>query len=114
MKLSLKDRQIPRNKVGDPAFLYLLDVEFDGSPPLADSMSALLAVFSPSEVVELVNRSLYQLEYQARSHEKRRLERESLERPVKEMFYQLYPKQSYAKATDEQLQTCMEEIRKKT
>jgi hypothetical protein len=99
MKLSLKDRNIPRNKVGDPNFV-------DGVG------ERLYDVFSPSEVVELVNRSLYQLEYQAKSHEKRRLERELLERPVKEVFRRLYPKQSYAKATDGELQRCMDELRK--
>lgn len=98
MKVSLKDRNIPRNKAGDPSFTTL---------------GSLQATFSDEEIVELVNRCLYQLEYQARAHEKRRIEQSLLEAPVKEMYRTLYPKQSYAKATDEQLQHCLEELKKK-
>lgn len=109
VKLSLRGREIPRNKAGDPSFQFLsLKPEEDPTRPLG-----LLDVFTPEEVVELVNRSLYQLEYQAKAHEKRRIEQSLLEAPVKEMFRELYPKQSYAKATDEQLQHCLGELKKK-
>jgi hypothetical protein len=122
MKISLKDRLIPRNKVGDPCFerlsgenIHLRDDDVVDSlsyePPTI--FKGLLDVFSPSEVVELVNRALYQLEYQSKSHSKYREQRQNLERPVREMFHQLYPGESWAKATDSQLQHSIMEVKKR-
>lgn len=99
MKLSLKTRTIPRNKVGDPTFVV-------GTNP------RLYDVFTPDEVCELVNRCIYQLEYQSRAHQKRNEERSLLEKPVREMFYKLFPQTSWAKATDEQLQACLEQLKR--
>lgn len=99
MKLSLKQRTIPRNKVGDPTFQHGVGVR-------------LYDVFTPEEVCELVNRCIYQLEYQSKAHQKRNEERSALEKPVKEMFYKLFPQTSWAKATDEQLQTCLRELKR--
>jgi len=107
MIVSLKARNIPRNKVGDPCFVSLTPLSNDESDP----QPSVLQIFSPQEVCELVNRCLYQLEYQARAHQKRNQERALLEAPVKEVFKTLFPKQSYAKATDEQLQTCIQEVK---
>jgi len=116
--VSLKGRNIPRNSVGDPCF-NIFENDVDGR--LNDSElekyylkhgPSLLEVFTREEVIELVNRSLYQLEYQARAHEKRRREQASLEAPIKEVYKRLYPKTSYAKATDEQLQRCIQELKK--
>jgi hypothetical protein len=98
MIVSLKARNIPRNKVGDPYFVH-------------GKGTRLYDEFSPDEVCELVNRCLYQLEYQSRAHQKRNAERSALEAPVKEVFRTLYPKQSYAKATDEQLAKCIQEVK---
>lgn len=98
MKISLTNRSIPRNKQGDPNFSHGVGVR-------------LYDVFTPTEVCELVNRCLYQLEYQSRSHSKYRAERESLVKPVREMFKQLYPHESFAKATDEQIRECVERIK---
>jgi len=99
MKIILTNREIPRNKSGDPHF---------------NDLSQLQGTFSSEEIVELCNRSLYQLEYQARSHQKYRTQREELERPVREVFKQLYPEQSFTKATDEQLKRCVEEMKKRS
>lgn len=107
MKLSLTGRQIPRNKQGDPFFVSLTPISDDESDP----QPSVLQIFSPEEVVELVNRSLYQLEYQSKSHSKYREQREALERPIKQMFKQLYPHTSYAKATDEQLRECVARLK---
>lgn len=99
MKVSLTNRTIPRNKQGDPNFLFGQGVR-------------LYDVFSPQEVCELVNRCIYQLEYQSRAHQKRREEQNSLEKPVKEMFWKLFPHQAWSKATDEQIQVCLVELGK--
>jgi hypothetical protein len=64
MEIKLKGREIPRNANGDAHFEVNIDSQYD---PLANVMK----VFSPEEVVELVNRALYQLEYQRESHRKR-------------------------------------------
>lgn len=113
MKLSLKNRNIPRNAQGDPNFTQLYSEEREGENSITYKLGEgdLLDVFSPSEIVELVNRSLYQLEYQANSHHKYRAERLALEKPVREMFHTLYPKESWAKATNDQLSRCIEELK---
>jgi hypothetical protein len=113
MKLSLKGRNIPRNKAGDPSFKYIggglpqesRESDFDGQ--------ALLEVFTPEEIVELVNRSLYQLEYQSRSHSKYREQKQNLERPVREMFHSLFPETSWSKATSEQLSEVMRRLKER-
>lgn len=114
MIVPLKGRNIPRNKVGDPQFTSLSvdDEDLVSRENFAGKMDALLEVFTPEEIVELVNRSLYQLEYQARSHQKRNAERAALEAPVKLVFKRLFPKQSYAKATDDELNRCIAELKK--
>jgi hypothetical protein len=110
LKISLTNRNIPRNKVGDPNFLSLTPISNDET----DKQPCILQVFSPPEVVELVNRSLYQLEYQARSHAKYREQRNALEKPVREMFFKLYPGETWAKATNEQLARCLQELKRET
>ena len=109
MKVQLKGRDIPRNTMGDPAFKALgtEQVGEAGKLAAADSNLCVLAVFSADEVVELVNRCLYQLEYQARSHQKRNAEQREFERPVKELLKELYPGTSFAKATADQLARCL-------
>jgi len=94
----LKDKlgRVPRNKMGDPCFTNLEQVQ---------------TLFGNDEITELVNRSLYQLEYQQRSHAKYRQEREELLKPVREAFKTLFPKQSFAKATDEQLLKSVELVK---
>lgn len=58
MKLELKDKwkDMPRNPAGDVAFTYFGQIN---------------DMFTTDEIVELVNRALYQLEYQAHAHAKR-------------------------------------------
>jgi hypothetical protein len=105
MKISIKDKVIPRNKDGDPAFTRLeVDNSEVSDPP------TLMNVFTDGEIVELVNRALYQLEYQARSHADRRQKQLELERPVKAVFKMLYPHDSYAKATPIQIKACLEKL----
>lgn len=56
MEIKLKGRDLPRNEKGDVCF---------------EQIEHVRQVFHESEIVELVNRALYQLEYQRESHRKR-------------------------------------------
>lgn len=96
MKVSLQHKQIARNEKGDPDFRDL---------------SSIMGVFSENEIVELVNRCLYQLEYQRTSHEKRNRERAALEAPLKLAMKSLYPGTSWAKATEQQIEKCFELVK---
>ncbi len=69
MEIKLKGREMPRGPAGDVKFTTL-GVD-SGSIPVGPHEPCVLEVFSPPEVVELVNRALYQLEYQRESHRKR-------------------------------------------
>src|ERR1700751_5512469 len=67
IEIKLAGREMPRNANGDVRFsaLYGADQhDWDHSRPVME-------VFSKDEVVELVNRAIYQLEYQAAAHRKR-------------------------------------------
>ena len=111
MKISLKNRDIPRNKMGDPAFRFLDAERMTGDELNTEGNTpTVLDVFTPEECVELVNRCVYQLEYQARSHAKRNASQALLERPIKEAFRELYPGESYAKATPHQIRECLRKI----
>jgi hypothetical protein len=93
--VALKDRDIPRTKDGDPAF---------------EKLEELQKVFSPEEIVALVNRQIYQMEYQRNVHRDRaREEREKLaplKKKVKEMFGV-----SFIKATDKQLDEALAKLK---
>jgi hypothetical protein len=94
MEIKLKGREMPRSVGGDAKFKYLTDnddkqriwcadhkVLWEGDDWIKQHEKcntvtypediAVLTVFTPDEVVELVNRALYQLEYQRESHRKR-------------------------------------------
>jgi hypothetical protein len=60
---------MPRSSSGDVKFTTLHGPEC--APMESRLQSGVLEVFSEAEVVELVNRAIYQLEYQAASHRKR-------------------------------------------
>jgi hypothetical protein len=61
MEIKLKGRVLPRNEKGDVCFTTLE----------AGPLDAVRNIFTDQEIVELVNRALYQLEYQRESHRKR-------------------------------------------
>lgn len=81
MEIKLKDRNLPRNAKGDIQFKHLgirvgsdmvVEDEKTGDDVTVEvTPNSVLNVFTPDEVVELVNRALYQLEYQRESHRKR-------------------------------------------
>ena len=110
--VALKDKQqhIPRNKAGDPAFQVLRNrlVADDYERQGAD-VDSLLAVFTPQEIVAMVNRHLYQAEYQQRSHLKYQQAIRDREKPVKEAFRRLYPGVAYINATPQQIDAAIRE-----
>lgn len=123
MKIQLKGRAIPRNEGGDPAFETLADVDNvfttvltiwqkeDYKRASAAPKPPLLEVFTPEEVVELVNRALYQLEYQHHAHKVRGQAQRDREKRVKDKVKQLFHV-SWMKATPEQIQRATEEVEK--
>ena len=101
-----KLQRVPRNEQGDPAFTKL-GVELNHEP----SMEDVIGVFTYEEIVELVNRSLYQIEYQQKSHAKYNVEKRLLDQLYRKAFHELYPRESYAKATNNQLAKCAEYVK---
>jgi hypothetical protein len=112
MKIELKTRAIPRDTEGDPCFRYLNDAHMTALPqPNTAGAFHVLGVFSMDEVVELVNRALYQLEYQHQAHKIRgkriREQERAIRLKVKELFHV-----SWMKATPEQIKRAREEVGK--
>jgi hypothetical protein len=110
MKVQMKDRQIPRRGDGYPAFERLID-RYLGDHDQPDRQiddKALLAIFTPAEIVELVNRALYQLEYQKTAHGKYQQRQRDFQAPVKLALRELFPGVSWIKATPEQVKLAME------
>lgn len=97
VKVALKEVQerIPRNGAGDPAFTHLhVTGEGDG----------ILDVFTKEQVVAMVNRYLYQAEYQQTSHKQYQEKRRAFERPIKEAAKRLFPSVSFINLTEQQLE----------
>lgn len=90
VNLRLKDKRqlIPRDENDNPAF---------------DSLEEVGKVFEPFEILALVNKSLYQLEYQADSHKKYHAKRQEMEKPFKEMAKRMFPGTSWINLTEEQV-----------
>jgi hypothetical protein len=105
--------RIPRSKDGDPAFQFLRIDPLDrkGLEEGGTNMNttAVLDVFTPEQVVALVNRALYQMEYSRESHRVRSQKLRDQEKPVKEAFKRLYPTTSWVNATEEQITNAVKE-----
>jgi hypothetical protein len=69
MEIKLAGRVMPRVGGGDVKFLSLTPGRL--TQPANDERLSVQEVFTDTEIVELVNRAIYQLEYQAASHRKR-------------------------------------------
>ena len=110
MKLDLrvKANALPRNKAGDVQFTTLDDTS-DPTHPGAPQ-PGVLAVFTPAEVVELVNRALYQLEYQARAHAKRQRRQTEELAPVKRAARRVYPNLTWSNLGQAELKVVMERL----
>ena len=119
--------EIPRNAAGDPNFQAVRAKE--GTETLQDWIEGneedwdwwwknasplyeVLQVFTPDQVVALVNRALYQMEYSRTSHRERSQKLRDQEKPVKEAFKRLFPTISWANATEEQLKAAVAEVYK--
>jgi hypothetical protein len=98
---------IPRNSQGDPAFSYLGN---ESNSPRDNN--SVLTVFTPEQIVALVNRALYQMEYSRKIHRERSQAQRDAEKPVKEAFKRLFPTTSWAQATEEQLKAAVQEVYK--
>ena len=82
----LSNREIPLSAGGDPNF---------------GTMEELKKVFSEAELVYLVNKQLYALNYQRETHRKRAAEERELLAPVKAKLKELFGV-AWIKATEEQ------------
>lgn len=107
-KIVLQGRNIPKDESGDPRFKHLgIESEL---PSLEYDPLSVLQVFEPWEVVELVNRALYQLLYQKEAHKDRaqrlRDETAPIRKKVKEMF-----NVSWMKATPEQIEKAAKAVK---
>jgi hypothetical protein len=111
MKIRLQGRVIPRNEGGDPHFVYLNDAHLTAEPQTTADAFHVLGVFSPEEVVELVNRALYQLEYQHTSHKTRAKEERERLHEVKVMVRKMFHV-SWLKATPEQVEAAVKALAK--
>ena len=110
--------EIPRNAAGDPAFevltcpyTYPSTGDHRENTP-SDHKMSVLDVFTDDQIVALVNRALYQMEYSRKIHRERSQAQRDAEKPVKEAFKQLYPTISWANATEEQLKAAVQEVYK--
>ena len=115
MKIQLKGRAIPRNEQGDPSFngLGLSQEDYDFSYKEYATHNDVLTLFTVQEVVELVNRALYQLEYQHNAHKVRGQRQRDAEKELREMVKVMYHV-SWMKATPEQIQKAKEQVEKET
>jgi hypothetical protein len=105
MKVQLKGRVIPLRADGYPNFTSLDENDARDGELKSDSV---LSVFSPAEVVELVNRALYQLDYQKVAHQKYQQRQRDFQAPIKAALKELFPGVSWLKATPQQIQAAME------
>jgi hypothetical protein len=71
MEIKLAGRVMPRSEKGDVKFVYLNDSHMTAEPQPTADPTHVSGTFTPEEIVELVNRAIYQLEYQAAAHRKR-------------------------------------------
>ena len=91
--VDLKGRSIPRDSQGDPAFGSLWS-PWDDEDIVKNmegvTSTSVLSQFTPEEVVQIVNRYIYQQEYQRTVHRRRaQVEAERaapLRRKIEEMF----------------------------
>lgn len=104
MKVTLAGRVIPRKADGVTPNFTALNKHDHGDTP----EGCILDVFSSDEVVELVNRALYQLEYQKVAHQKYQQRNRDWQKPVKLAAKLLFPQVSWLKLTTEQLKAAVE------
>lgn len=108
--VSLLNRTIPRNNAGDPDFKHLHNNGGGEYVPGDVSTLPILNVFSEAEVITLVNRALYQMEYQRTHHRQYSQLQRDREKLIKLALKQAHPGVSFIKATEQQLEDAMKLI----
>ena len=114
----LRDKVIPLNANGDPAFRCLGDLtNGEELPPTPRDFvpryttDSVMAQFTAEEITYLVNKQLYALGYQREVHKQRAArEREQLG-PLKDMVKRLFGV-SWIKATDSQIAQASDELKR--
>lgn len=101
------EEKIPRNEQGDPQFQRLGEAHSTND----NSVVGVLDVFLPEQVVALVNRALYQMEYSRTVHRNRAQRERDLMKPIKEILKKKFPGVSWINATEWQINECMEEYK---
>src|SRR5437660_6459552 len=87
--------QIPRNENNDPCFRWLMNENWDHPedtdwPDPGPAVGSILSVFTPAEVVAMVNRFLYQMEYQRTVHRQRERSKSEELAPIKQKVRELF------------------------
>ena len=105
--INLKEVQqlIPRNAEGDPAFEELGIEHLDDFGDIVEKRTdnSVMSVFTTSQITVMVNRYLYQAEYQQKSHRDYHEGRKKVNDHLKAVGKRLYPGISWTKWTDEQI-----------
>jgi hypothetical protein len=106
--INFREKVIPINSKGDPAFSELgCEVFYDeGGGQLGNS---ILSQFTPAEVVQMVNRYLYQSGYQRTVHRQRARAEAERWLPLKQKLRELF-NVSHTNATEEQIEQAMKAL----
>lgn len=96
--ITLVNKEIPRNDNGDPNFT---------------SLSELQKIFADDEIVTLVNRQIYSLEYQRIVHRERTRDERQRLKPLKDEFKRLFPGTSFLNATPAQLDKAAKSVKER-
>lgn len=112
--VKLEGKTLPRNKAGDPEFLQLGEfLKPEERNPKGDLVPpTVLDLFTPEEVVTLVNRQLYAMEYQRKVHRQRAQDERDKWAPIKAIYKEKFGG-SFAKATEKEIVECMEELKRR-
>lgn len=102
--LKAVQERIPRSHDGDPEFLQLQKINGPEGPT---KPYAVFDVFTAEQVVAMVNRYLYQAEYQQKSHRDYQERRRAFEKPIKEAAKRLFPNTSFINLTEQQLEAAI-------
>lgn len=118
--VELRGRKIPRNAKGDPAFTWLMNDYWDPRyleewdayhDDEATKAACILSQFTPAEVCAMVNRYIYQTEYQRTVHRQRARDEAAALAPLKDKLMEMFGV-SHLKATDAQIAEAVAVLKK--
>lgn len=107
--VELLQRKIPRSAQGDPNFAALGPSKHLEDHP---DQPFLLDVFTPDEVVVMVNRFLYQAEYQRGWHRQWERRKALDLEPLKQKVVKMFGLMKWTQATDDQLRQAKAQLLK--